>query len=130
MKDTRYKGLIAELKVMERATEKGWIASRPMISARYDLILDDQKQLWKIQVKYADGHKQNVAGSVVVELARRRQGYKKNEIDAIIVYLPVIETLCWLPLEVFDRHLRISIRHTPAKNNQVARCIMASDYFW
>lgn len=130
MKNTEHKGHIAELKTLVRAAEKGWIASRPTISARYDLILDDGMRLWKVQVKYGNGRTSYSVGAAMVELRRHGRKYTKEEIDAIIVYLPVVDALCWIPGEVFNQRGQICIRYAPSKNGQIAKCLMASDYLW
>lgn len=48
------KGELALLKVLVRANELGWVASRPTRDCRYDLVLDDGKQLHRVQVKYCN----------------------------------------------------------------------------
>ena len=61
-----------------RALELGFIPSRPVFDTRYDLIIDNNKSLKKVQVKYADGKPSKSKGAVVVKLSyenRRKKIY-------------------------------------------------------
>lgn len=129
------KAEIAKLKVELRAAEKGWIASRPVEGVRYDLILDDGKQLFRVQIKYVNC---NRGGSVFVHLdkfngksqARKLHPYLKTEVDVIIVYIPTIDRLCWLGPDLFDKKSSLTLRYAPSKNNQVSNIRQAADLFW
>jgi len=50
---TAQKGEIAMLRVLQRAVERGWLATRPTRDYRYDLVLDDGERVYRVQVKYA-----------------------------------------------------------------------------
>lgn len=125
------KGEIAKLKTEIRAMEKGWISSRTVESARYDLVLDDGKKLHRVQVKYASTPFGHCEGAVTANLRRhkgddrnlkyRRQSmrtYNTDEIDAIIVYIPQVDKLCWFGSEHFVNKSSIHIRYKPSGNNQ------------
>lgn len=107
MQTSNRKGDLAELKAQIRAVELGYLVSIPTHHCRYDLVLDDGKKLWRVQVKYGDGKLTHAQGSVRVNLAyetRRRRyihTYAENEVDALVVYLPKLDKLCWLPNRVF-----------------------------
>jgi hypothetical protein len=136
---TTMKGEIACTKVELRAFEKGFVISKPIIECRYDRIVDDGKRLYKVQVKYADGKHTGATGSSVVGLARRkgRRSSKagpyycyNEEIDAVLVYVPSIDKICWFGPESFRGKTSISIRTQPAANGQTKGCVMATDYEW
>ncbi len=129
------KGQLAVSKAEIRAFELGYIPSRPLYDARYDLIIDNFKTLQRIQVKYANGAPKNSAGVVVVKLEyedrqKKAHTYQKDEVDALVVYIPRIEKLCYFPPEVFLGKRKLSIRFQKAKTNHVKRIIHAKDYFW
>lgn len=118
-----------------RAIELGFIPSKPIFDTRYDLILDDSKKLMKIQVKYADGKMSNSDGSVRVKLEyndRKRNvyTYQKGEIDGLIVYIPKIDRLCFLPQDIYIGKRNLCIRIKPSKNHQSKGVLFAKDYLW
>ena len=109
---TNVKGQIAATKSELRAIELGYIPSKPIFDTRYDLILDDGDKLIKVQIKYADAKPSNTNGSVAVKLAyanRRKQiyTYQDSEVDALIVYLPKIDKLCYFNPDIFVGKTRI-----------------------
>ena len=129
------KGQLAISKAELRALELGYIPSRPSFDTRYDLIIDNLKTLGRVQVKYADGKPSNTGGSVVVKLAyedrkKRIFTYRKEEIDALIVYIPRIDRLCFLPPKIFVGKRNLCIRLEKPKNNQRKKVIFAEDYYW
>jgi hypothetical protein len=127
---------IARLKVEMRALELGIICSRPVVEGtRYDCILDTGTELYRAQVKYANGTCTNTMGVVQVNLRKEIQKVKNctyldNEIDVLLVYIPKINRVCWFGPEVFNRRQSLSIRINPSKNGQVKRCLPAENYLW
>ena len=135
--DTRQKGQLAVLKFEQEALLRGYVLSRPTMDARYDLILDDGKKLHRVQIKYGDGLSSHSSGCVTVELRRYNGNAGKNprvyfdsEIDAVAVYIPKIERICWIPPEKFHGKTGLTIRLDPTKNGQAQNLIEAKDYFW
>ncbi len=134
---TNMKGQLAVSKVELRALELGYIPSRPIFDARYDLILDDPRthKLMRIQIKYADAKLSKSLGSVSVKLAyenrkKDRYTYGSEEVDGLVVYLPKINKLCFFLPEMFVGKERISIRYTETKNRQLKGVVFAKDYLW
>ncbi len=135
---TAQKGDIAWLKVVERSVKKGWLASRPIQeSGRYDLILDDGERLYRVQVKYADGHSPNSKGVARCQLTRnngsgvnKNRKYSSEEVDAVVVYVPRANSICWFPPDVFENKTSLNIRYEPTKNGQSKGCILVQDYEW
>lgn len=128
---TSQKGEIAKLKTEIRAIEKGWVASRTVESARYDLILDDGEKAYRVQVKYASTPFGHCKGAVTANLRRhqgddrnlkyRRQSmrtYDDSEVDAIIIYIPQVDKLCWFGPEHFKDKVAIHVRYEKSGNNQ------------
>lgn len=79
METSNWKGQLAVSKAQVRAIELGYYVSVPLMDYRYDLVLDDGKKLWRVQVKYANRISTHTTGSVVVNLAyetrKRRHVY-------------------------------------------------------
>lgn len=131
----------AELKVSLRAIEKGMIVSKPILDGtRYDLILDDNGKLSRVQVKQSN--REVRPGVFIVSLRSgvipygTRKGeaksrcYMSDEIDAIVVYLPKIDKYYWISPELFHGRVCISIRMQPTKNNQAYGIVMGTDVEW
>lgn len=132
---TNLKGQLAVSKTELRAIELGFLPSRPLFDSRYDLIVDDGKNISRVQIKYANGKSKNSTGNVVVKLEyenRKKQFYTYNdsEVDALVVYIPEIDKLCYFPKPVFVGKRKLSIRIKPAKNNQEKGVILAKKYIW
>lgn len=127
---TDEKGQVALLKVQIEAAKKRAIVLLPTIPARFDLVLYWAGQFYRCQVKYADCRSPNSTGAVRVELRRRKRTYSKDEIDAVLVYVPQIDKVCWFPPELFHEKVGLQLRLLPARNNQRKRCLWAADYIW
>ena len=132
---TNTKGQLAVSKSELRAFELGYLPSRPLFDTRYDLILDDSETLKRVQIKYADGSPSHSSGAVVVKLdyedrKKNVHTYKEQEVDALIVYIPKIDRLCYFPQSVFVGKRKINIRIVKTKTNQTKRIIYAKDYYW
>lgn len=116
--------------------ELGLIPNRPLMDCRYDMIADDGKKLWRVQVKSTNRVVSHCKGAVSVNLlyeTRHRQHiytYNEREVDALVVYVPSIDKLCWFPLRVFVNKTALSIRLDSPLNGQKNGIIYAKDYFW
>ncbi|MCX6704111.1 MAG: group I intron-associated PD-(D/E)XK endonuclease [Candidatus Woesebacteria bacterium] len=129
------KGQLAVSKTELRALELGFLPSRPLFDTRYDLIIDNHESLVRVQIKYADGKSVNSTGVVVTKLEyidrqKKTFTYKDEEVDALIVYIPKIDKLCYIPKKLFIGKRKLSIRISKSKNNQKKGIIAAEDYYW
>jgi hypothetical protein len=135
MHSTHQKGEIAQLKVQLRAAEKGVTLSKPLISSRYDFIIDDGLKLERVQVKYASGKAQNSQGSIKVNLKswegrKLRRRYCANEVDALLVYIPQIDKVLRFEAGFFCERESFIVRIQPAKNGQMKGTLNAADFIW
>lgn len=124
------KGILAVLRVQERALTKGWLVSAPTNPCRYDLVLDDGKRLYRAQVKYANSPSPHSQGAYRLDLKKRGRTYSRAEVDVVIAYLPNGDKICWFEPEVFDGKKTLYIRVAPTKNGQRSKCILADDHRW
>ncbi len=132
---TNIKGQLAVSKAELRAFELGFIPSRPLYDSRYDLIIDKDNKLSRIQIKYGDGKSSNSQGAIVVKLDyenRKKENftYQESEVDALVVYIPKIDKLCYFPLEIFEGKRKLTIRLENPKIKQLKKIIFAKDYIW
>lgn len=136
MPTSNWKGQLAVSKAETHAMELGLVPNRPLMDCRYDMIVDDGTRLWRVQVKYANGTSSHSSGSVVAKLAyetrqrKRTYTYNESEVDALVVYIPKIDKLCWFPCNVFVGKQLLSIRIDPPLNGQKTKIYYAHDYFW
>ena len=136
MMTSNWKGQLAVSKAQVRAIELGYSPSVPVMDCRYDLVVDDGKKLWRVQVKYANRSSSHATGAVIVNLAYETRGrrhvytYQDGEVDALVVYVPKIDKLCWFPCAAFIGKKALSIRYEPPLNQQKTKIFYATDYFW
>ena len=88
-----------------------------------------------IRSKYGNGVSAYASGAVTVCLRKeirkdRNHPYFADEIDALLVYVPKIDRVCWFGPEVFNGKGALSIRIAPCKNKQVKGCLLAENYLW
>lgn len=130
------KAEIAMLKVGLRALQLGAYLSKPIFEgARYDYVIEICGKFYRAQVKYADGKHKRTDGAVQVNLRKqikknRNCPYNDSEIDALLVYVPKLDKICWFGPEVFNGRQNLSIRIAPSKNCQVKSCVAVEDYLW
>ena len=131
--NTHQKGYVGEQVVKLKFVAGGWNVAKPEVECRYDLIADDGKKLWRVQVKYADDY---IGEALMVDLRKqcRNNGeskvYTRDEIDAIVLYVPKTEKVYWVPVEVFDGMTGLNFRLVLAKNGQKKRTRLLSDFEW
>lgn len=134
MFDKYKKGQLAVLKAQIRANEKGFLVSFPTIEARYDMLLDDGKRIYKTQVKYVGYVDSRTNGSVMLDLRKETRGngrsriYTKKEIDVVLAYVPQVDKVLWI--KDFEGRQTMSFRFEQPKNKQKSRIRMIDDYVW
>ncbi len=134
---------IAKLKVELRAAQKGWITSRTIEGASYDLVLDDGCRLYRAQVKYASGKSVHSTGVVKVTLIRnngddrnmiyrrrKTKCYSAGEIDVVLVYIPFVDNVCWFNADIFEGRPNLYVRYAPARSNQKQGITFAENHLW
>jgi hypothetical protein len=127
---TDAKGEIASLRVRIEAFKKGATVSLPSTPARYDLVLDYHGKLYRAQVKYADCKAVRAQGALQLDLRKRKRLYTRDEIDVVLVYVPQIDKICWIPPELFHNRATLMLRLLPTRNGQKKGCVMAHDFIW
>lgn len=131
-----WKGHIALAKFDMRAAEKKIVASTPQIPCRYDRVVDVDGKLRRVQIKYAGKKLSHATGVTSVTLKRPtdRQGtmrmYSSDEIDAIVVYVPQVDKLCWFDAKFFDKKSCLTVRYEQPKNGQTKGFNWVDDFEW
>jgi hypothetical protein len=129
---TNQKGLVAETAIIHEAVKLGVGVARPLDDKRYDLILDFDGELVRVQCKWAKR-----CGDVVVVRCYscrraadglRRRPHTSNETDAIAAYCREVERCYLIPAIVFSGRTQLHLRLERSKNNQTARVNWARNY--
>jgi phage-related protein len=125
------RGELTEAIVLAKLIEYGYSVSMPFgDNRRYDMVVDDGRQLHRVQVKTArDGER---AGTIefntasVHPISGRKTRYT-GQIEAFVAYHPGTHTFYWVP--VLDCHGdRLTLRIAPAKNGQTTGTRLAEPY--
>lgn len=97
---------------------------------RYDLILDDNGKLLKIQVKTGweeSGHIRFSAKSVTTKNGEWSHQDYKGQIDAFVVYYPPLDKLYLVPISKC-KSTSMNLQLAPTKNNQKKNVNFAADF--
>lgn len=135
MKETTYdKGNVSESILLQAYLKTGFIVSIPFGSgAPYDLIVDNGKRTYKIQVKTGWYQK----GCVIFRGNRRvreaapykARTYTEDEVDFFAVYYPPSDSIYVVPHSFFGRGFGC-LRIEPVLNGQQKLIRWVRDYTW
>jgi hypothetical protein len=131
MLTTNQKGLVAEQALIFECVKLGIGVARPLDDERYDLILDVDSRLLRIQCKWGV----KVDDVVAIRLYSSRRGssgiitkrYSPNDIDGFAAYCAAIDACYFVPVS-FARQRVLSLRLGPTLNNQEAGIRWARDF--
>jgi len=127
------KGAAAEAAIAAAVIELGLIVLRPLCEgARYDLVIDLEPELVRIQCKLA----RQLAGVLSVRLQTCRYtpggyvktSYSAHEVDAIVAYSPGLHRCFLIPIGEAAGRRAIHLRLDPTKNNQAQGIKWAREY--
>lgn len=122
-------GEIAEALILARLIQLGYAVSMPFgNNQRYDLIVDDGNSLRRAQCK--TGRMRNGAVTFAVCSKNGFTGVRKayhGEIEEFLVYCPDNDGYYRVPAAGVGSN-QVSLRVSPAKNNQDYGVRLASDY--
>lgn len=130
----KQKGDIGEAKCLAKMIELGIPVCLPFgDNQRYDMVIDVNGELKKIQVKYSSQTEN--AGSVIFKIVsstnhttnKHCDGYE-NDIDAFLLYNAINDEIYYLPIEVVAGRTTITLRMEPTKNGQTKNCLFTKDF--
>lgn len=136
MASLKKKGDLAELRVAADLVARGCRLSFPFGEDHdYDLIVDFDGRLHRVQVKYArsDGEVVKVkcfSHSLTAGKVRSTKHYTPATVDWIAVYDVTTDRCYYVPSWMLgvDGRSQLMLRLTPARNNQSLRIRRAEDY--
>ncbi len=127
------KGAVAEAAVTAAAIQLGLTVLRPLCEGRrYDLVIDLEPELLRVQCKLA----RRVKGVLSVSLRTCRctpRGYVRTsysaaEIDAVAICSPELGRCFLVPIDEVSERRAMNLRLDPAANNQARGVKWARDY--
>jgi PD-(D/E)XK endonuclease len=127
------KGAVAEAAVTSAAIQLGLTVLRPLCEGRrYDLIIDLEPELLRVQCKLA----RRLEGVLSISLQTCRytpKGYVRTsysaaEIDAVAIYSVDLRSCFLVPIREVSGRRAMSLRLDPTGNNQAQGIKWAQDY--
>jgi hypothetical protein len=96
--------------------------------------------LKRVQIKYG-GYvpEHRASGAISVDFRRPRKrtsdehtyvNYQSGEIDAILVYIPQVDSVVWLDAHLFHNKPSIVLRFSPPQNGQKKNINLVKDFIW
>lgn len=132
--NTKLKGDLGELKVASDLVSQGYTISIPFgDNSAYDLILDKNNSLYRVQIKYVESNLDFLKvrlSSVTKQTARKliHKPLSKDKVDLLAVYDRTDDICYYIPLSVCEGKQQLTLRKTSPKNNQKSKIFWAKDY--
>lgn len=125
-------GDTTEVKILSRFIETGYSVSIPWgDNDRYDMIVDMNGHLVKIQCKTARDGVGGIEFSTVSSSTHRTAGKKRNykgQVDYFAVYSSTTFMVYLIPISDISHGGSMKLRIEPTRNNQEKRINWAKDY--
>lgn len=125
-------GITTELIVAQKFIEKGYIVSIPYgNNSRYDMIVDTDKDCYRIQVKHASindngSYTVNTSNTAITASGNSRKYYTKEDIDFIVT---VIENqLVVIPVEMIEHSQSKIFRTVLPQYGTKSNCNLIEDF--
>jgi len=126
------RGDLTEAVALHRLMKSGFSVSQPFDdNQRYDFIVDNGRELNRVQVKTAryKGDKLifNCANSVANTVEVSNKTYTADEIDAFVVFSPALDTVYWVDIDDAPTKA-MTLRTEPTKSGQTDGINWAEDF--
>ena len=130
--NSKKKGELTELNIVPKLYEKGYNISKPVTEdCRYDLVIEGQEGLERIQVKtsrYRNGVVEfNTADVRSNATSNRRKEYCKEQIDAFMTYNSETEEIYKVSVEEAPK-TKMSLRVEKPNRSESNRINWSKDY--
>ena len=127
--NTNQKGNIGELAVASAAAEKGYVVSFTFGDCPYDMIIDRNGSLSRVQVKYLTLKNGSITVRFSEPASKTYTGeYNEGNIDAIAVYESTTKTILWIPSTKSNETDTLTIRFDLPKNGQSKGITMSNEF--
>lgn len=125
-------GITTELIVAQKFIEKGYIVSIPYgNNSRYDMIVDTDKDCYRIQVKHASlndngSYTVNTSNTVSTTVGNSRKYYTKKDVDFIVTVIE--DQLVVIPVEMIEHSQSKVFRTVLPKYGTKSNCNLIEDF--
>lgn len=125
-------GITTELIVAQKFIEKGYIVSIPYgNTSRYDMIVDTDKDCYRIQVKHASlndngSYTVNTSNTVSTTVGNSRKYYTKKDVDFIVTVIE--DQLVVIPVEMIEHSQSKVFRTVLPKYGTKSNCNLIEDF--
>jgi prevent-host-death family protein len=132
--DPNHKGNVAELAIATEAARLGLSVLKPLTEhERYDLVLGTAGRLLRVQCKWASRQGDVITVRLKSSYHSPTRGYvtatyDDSEVDAIAVYCGDLARCYLLPISLVAGRGAVTLRLSPARNNQRAALNLAAEY--
>lgn len=134
--NNKSKGNIGEAKCLAKLVELGIPVSLPFgDNERYDMVIEHNGKLEKIQVKYSSSITENGSYQFRACNSTYHTNDKSNhdyvgQIDAFLYYNAIKDEVYYVPIEILKCHTNFYLRdkNNPPKNNQKKNVYYTEDF--
>jgi hypothetical protein len=125
-------GITTELVVAQKFIEKGYIVSIPYgNNSRYDMIVDTDKDCYRIQVKHASlndngSYTVNTSNTVSTTAKNLRKYYTKEDVDFIVTVIE--DQLVVIPVEMVEHSQSKTFRTVLPQYGTKSNCNLIEDF--
>lgn len=133
MNNSKTKGNLGEIKAAEEFIRWGCTVSFPFgDNARYDLIVDINNKLYRVQIKYTsqvteNGSYKAVCVSSTNHTTNKKLSDYKLDVDLMVFYIAELDKCLIIPIDQIDT-TAICFRTENPKNNQVKKIRLLEEY--
>ena len=125
-------GITTELIVAQKFIEKGYIVSIPYgNNSRYDMIVDTNKDCYRIQVKHASlndngSYTVNTSNTVSTTTGNLRKYYNKEDVDFIVTVIE--DQMVVIPVEMIEHSQSKIFRTVLPQYGAKSNCNLIEDF--
>jgi len=98
-------GNVSEVEFLARAVRKGLSVSRPIFVEKYDCIIDNGKQIFKIQIKSTNHWHKSYYQLSLRNGCTQKEKYKKGDCDFFAIHIQKINVWYIIPFDMASSKL-------------------------
>lgn len=127
---TKIKGDLGQAMIMADALRRGYKVALPLGEDwRYDLIIEKEGKLLRLQCKYVESSRGVVKVRCETHDGRNYYKYKQEDLDYIAVYDKITDKCYYIKCSYLGKGRgSLSLRTTKTKNGQVKGILKAEDF--
>ncbi len=129
--NTKNLGDYAEIITAAKFTKQGYIVSKPLSeNSTYDLIVDMDGQLKKVQVKARSTRNNTISVELFTSMRNYKKEYKEGDFDLLVIYSEELDKLAIISWDELKDLKVLTLRTVKPKNKQKIGVKMFNDYLF